>query len=102
MTAASTDELIRSGEIDPMKEREMPPTDVRTGRTYYGLPDAYPDNREGFIEGQAESARWVIYQGISEGSEWHLRDGTKLEMWPGGDVFNEHGTLVGRFRLVSK
>jgi hypothetical protein len=73
----------------------MPPT--VNGKTYHGLPNVYPFNKEGFAEGQIESAQLVEYRGISDGSSWHLADGTKLEIWPGGAVFNEHGTLVGWF-----
>jgi hypothetical protein len=68
--------------------------------TRHGLPDVYPYNAPGYNESQAEKAEWVVYEGISDGSEWHLRDGTLLEIWPGGDVFNERGTLCGRLRQV--
>jgi hypothetical protein len=86
---------LEDGTIDPTRDRAMPPTHAFTGKTYYGLPDAYPFNKDGFVEEQAESARHVVYRGVSEGSEWHLRDGLRLEIWPGGAIFNEHGTLCG-------
>ena len=73
---------------------------VSTRTERHGLPDVYPYNEPGSNEEQAAAARWVVYDGISKDSEWHLRDGTLLEIWPGGDVFNEYGTLVGRLRTV--
>lgn len=66
----------------------------------HGLPDVYPLNREDFVVEQAAKARWVVYKGVSDGSEWHLVDGALLEIWPGGYVFNEFGTVVGRFELI--
>lgn len=96
-----TDDAIQRGEIDPHAKRMMPPTDRFTGRTYYGLGEGYPVENDGFAEGQAESAKWMVYKGISDGSQWHLADGTLLELWPDGSIFNEYGTLVGTLKLVA-
>jgi hypothetical protein len=82
-------------------DRPMPPVDAFNGRIYYGLPDAYPFNREGFIEEQAARARWVKYEGWNDSAvRWEVAPGTKLELWPGGAIFNESGTLVGWFKLI--
>lgn len=86
-------------DFDPTKDRPMPPIDEATGRTYHGLADVYPMNKEGFVEDQASHASWYRYEGISKDSEWHLADGTLLELWPGGMIFNEWGTLVGQLHL---
>lgn len=70
-------------------------------RVRYGLPDVYPFNEPGFVREQEASARWVEYQGPTENTtRWELSPGTVLEIWPGGAVFNEHGTLMGWLNLT--
>lgn len=67
----------------------------------YGLPTGYPWNEPGFLEGQEDGARWVRYEGPTENTDHVvLRPGEHYEMWPGGAVFSEHGTLIGRFETV--
>jgi hypothetical protein len=62
----------------------------------HGLPDAYPYNEPGFCDDQAASARWVTFTGPTEQTvEVDLVPGRRYELWPGGALFNEHGTLIG-------
>ena len=62
---------------------------------YHGLPEGHPFDDPEFVKDQAAHAKKTTYKGISDGSEWHLKDGTRLEIWPGGAVFSEYGTYMG-------
>lgn len=88
---------IASGSIDTTRRRAMPPTHLITGKTYHGLPDEYPYNLDGYVEDQAARARIMVYKGVSDGAEWRLKDGTRVEMWPSGVLLNADGTVCGRF-----
>lgn len=67
----------------------------------HGLPDVYPLNEEGYRRDQAEHARWFRYEGPTENTvSVTLTPGEVYELWPGGELFNSAGTLIGRFVAV--
>lgn len=67
-----------------------------SNRKRYGLPNVYPFNEPGFVESQEETARWFRYEGPSQATvRWELQPGAIIELWPGGAIFNEYGTLCG-------
>lgn len=69
----------------------------------HGLPNAYPYNEPGFTADQAKHAHWFRFVGPTEQTvSVSLTPGELYELWPGGDLFNSAGSLIGQLRPASK
>lgn len=64
----------------------------------HGLPGGFSD---GLAQDQAQHAQWKRFEEPTpQTSGVDLVPGQLYEFWPGGSIFNEHGTYLGQFHLA--